>query len=180
MIPDQANTVQRLLPRHFKVIELAMAGHDSKTIAETLNIKPTTVALILKSPLVQHEISKRTKASTEETILGLDRDAFRGKVMGILEKATLKAAQVQEELLNNPNPTIALRASDSILDRVFGSRQDGGGAATVINITAENVALLHTALKESEYAGRKSSANSPVAPDPEASEHVDVQETTAA
>lgn len=170
--------VQRLLQRHYKIIDLAAAGHDVKTIAETLGMKPHSVGLILKSPLVQHELAKVRQRSKESEILGMDREALRGKTLSILEQASVKAAEVVQELLDDVNPTVRLRASDSILDRIFGNQKDGHGASTVINITAENIQLLHQALKESEYAGQnvkrhvgsESPADSAPPADPQAAE----------
>jgi HEAT repeat protein len=183
-IPTESpHNVQRLLQRHYKIIDLAAAGHDVKTIAETLGMKPHSIGLILKSPLVQHELAKVRKQSKESEVLGMDREALRGKTLSILEQASVKAAEVVQELLEDVNPTVRLRASDSILDRVFGNQKDGHGMSTVINITAENVQLLHQALKESEYAVQnvkrhvecEPPANGAPAPDPEAPELGPVQ-----
>lgn len=172
--------IQRLLPRHFKIIELFLAGHSIATIAEALEMSSGAVSLILKSPLIQHELATARKQSREPEVLALDRDALRSKVNSILETATVKAAAVQVELLDNPNPAIALKASTSILDRVYGDQKSAGGGGLVINITAENVALVNQALKESQDARWKQPADRTAAPSPEASEHFDVHQGSQA
>jgi len=157
--------IQRLLPRHFKIIELALAGHNNKTIAEVVGMSPSGVATVLNSPLVQSELARERERNRESEVMHLDREATLGKARSILEQATEKAAKVHEILLESPDPTIQLRAADKILDRVFGKDKDERRSA-VINISAEQVQLLTLALKESnnerisDTGGNSSSADS--------------------
>ncbi len=147
-IAPTSNHIQRLLPRHFNVIEMAAAGHDVVTIAKTLDMSTHTISGILRSPLAQAELARRRKELRETEVLGMDRDATLGKARSILEQASERAATVSTELLECPNPTIALKAANSILDRVFGKGSDDR-RSMVVNITAEHVDLLNLALKES-------------------------------
>lgn len=140
--------IQRLLPRHFKIIDLAAAGHDAKAIAETLQMSPASVGTVLRSPIVQSELARQRQRMQESEVLHLDREATLGKARSILELATEKAAKVHEQLLENPDPNVQLRAADKILDRVFGKDKEDRRAA-VINISADQVQLLTIALKES-------------------------------
>jgi hypothetical protein len=47
--------IQRLLPRHNKIMDLYLAGHDTKVIAEAVGSTTASVSLCIKSPLFQHE-----------------------------------------------------------------------------------------------------------------------------
>ncbi len=150
--------IQRILPRHFAIIDLAVAGHDNKAIAETLGCSTSQVGLILRSPVAQMEIARRRKSSTETEILGLDRSAVMGKARSILEQATESAATTLENELLNDKPEVRLKAANSILDRAFGNGADSR-RGVVMNISSENIALINLALKESEYVPRKLTAH---------------------
>ncbi len=157
---DQPPQIQRLLPRHFKIIDLAVAGHDTKVIAETVGMSTRAVTTILRSALAQQEIALKRKAQGEAQILGMDRDATRGKAQSILEQASVRAAEKQVDLLQCPDPSIALRAADRILDRVFG-KADETKKSLVVNITAQQVELITSALKESDYERHVKPAHGP-------------------
>lgn len=160
-----ADRIQTLLPRHFKIIDLASAGHDSRTIAQTLGMQPATISMILKSPLVQAEIARIRADNREASVLGMDRDAVLGKARSILEQACEKAAKKHEELLESPDASIQLRAASSILDRVYGKTGEQR-SSLVVNITGEQIQLLSLALKESDNA-RFLPTHSPRPSDPE-------------
>lgn len=157
---SRTTQIQRLLPRHHKIIDLAVAGHEVEQIAEVVGMSAAAVKTILRSAVTQQEIALRRKASREDEVLGMDRDAYRGKAQSILEQATVKAAAKQVELLECGDPAIVLRAADKILDRVFGDGKDSR-RSMVVNITASQVALLTTALKEADYERQAKPANSP-------------------
>lgn len=145
---SQTAQIQRILPRHYRIIEMAAANHDAKVIAEALEMNVGSVKILLKDPLVQSEIARRKAADDTTEIMGMDRNAAMGKARSILEQASIKAAGVHEQLLESPDGSIALRAAKQILDRVFGEKEKG--SHQVFNITAENVSLLNLALKESD------------------------------
>ena len=157
---NELTSIQRLLPRHYKIIEFALAGHDTGFIAEALGMNPSSVGKVLSSPLVQHELARRRQSSQESTTLGEDRSAAVGKARSILELATEKAANVMEELLDSYDPNIKLRAADKILDRVFGKDSENRKTGAV-NISAEQIQLLVVALKESDNENALPAADRP-------------------
>lgn len=165
---EPSERVRRLLPRHFKIIDLAIAGHDVKAIAQTVGMSSAAIGKILSSPLVQMEISRKRSQSSESEILTMDREATLGKARSLLEQASEYAALKHVELLEAPNHSIQLRAADKILERVFGKSSDDR-RSLVVNITAEQGALLNLALKESDnvHRMRLPSANSDPASDPQ-------------
>ncbi len=163
--PIVAGSIQRIIPRHFQIIDLAVAGHDNTTIAKTVGTSIGQVNLILRSPVAQAEIARRRKESTEADILGLDRSAVVGKARSILDQASQAAAATLENELLAEKPEVRIKAANSILDRALGKGLDDR-RASVSNITAEQVTLINLALKESEYVPRHpthhASAHAPV------------------
>jgi len=170
---------QRLLPRHHKIIDLALAGHDNKTIAMTLDIDPKTVGLVLRAPLTQAEMRRRREGSQESEILDLDRNAVLGKARSILEGASMCAANTVEALMDSDNENTQLKASLAILDRVFPKEAGPNNSGPVINVelNGEQANLLVIAMKESQDGRYNESATNGTSADPTEREHRDVEET---
>ncbi len=159
--------VQRLLPRHFKIIEMVKAGHTNKAIAETIGLHQDTIGYITRSPLFQAELARRRSEDNTQEILGMDHDAVIGKARSILEQNATAAAEKHVELLETDDPALQMRAADKILDRVFGKAEDRS-VKPVVSLTAENVQLLVLALKESPNGQNSEPAtNGEVARNPE-------------
>lgn len=158
----QDHTVRRIMPRHFAIIDMVLAGHKNVVIAETLGMRPESVNLILRSPLVQAELARRRREDSTPEMMRMDKDAVLGKARSILEQATEKASLKLVELVDSPDASIQLRAAEKILDRVFGKDKDTGAA--VINITSEHVQLLSIALKESRDEVVKPNSDASEAP----------------
>lgn len=154
-------SIQRLLPHHFQILDMVVAGHEAKTIAQALDKSVGSVNSVIRSPLFQLELTKRRAANSEVTIGGLDRSAHMNKAMSLLEAAGEKAANTLTDLLEDKDPSIQLRSANSILDRVF--HKTGDERNVVVNITAENLQLLQVALKESSYVqpNQRLTADSP-------------------
>ena len=145
-MPELDHT-RRLLPRHYRIIDLAVRGVNYVDIARELQISERTVRNVIQSPLAQAEIV-RQRASSHELSSQVDNiNATKSKANSILELAVSRAAETAVGLLDSGNDSIRLKAAESILDRVFGRGREAGAA--VINISADNVQLLHLALKES-------------------------------
>lgn len=149
---DSPHGIQRLLPRHFRILEMVLAGHDNTTISKTLGISTRSITMLKQSPLFQTELVRRRENSKEETMLTLDREAIMGKARSILENASLEAAETVEGLMYSDDDSIKFRAAESILDRVFGKKGEASNSGVVVNISAEHVQLLNLALKETVHA----------------------------
>jgi hypothetical protein len=91
------NDLQRLLPRHFKIIELALDGNDRQTIAQVLEISPQTVSNVLNTPLVQDELSKRRANVTKKVDEG--RVAVAMEARRVIEDSAVQAALVHKEIV---------------------------------------------------------------------------------
>lgn len=142
--------IERLLPRHHRIIELALTGMSYQDIAVALGISVSTVRNVMRSPLVQDELARKRVAVNDPEVARtvMDRDAAQSQALTILGAAAAKAAEVQVSLLEDENPLIRLKASTTVLDRLFGGK-DGRDKPTVINVSAEHINLLTVALKES-------------------------------
>ena len=146
---DRSSVVRRLLPRHFRILEMVMAGHKNKVIAETLDMHQDTVTAVARSPLFQAELVRMRKEDPIVDMLELDRNAVIGKARSILEQAAEPAANKMVELLETEDPALQFRASGSILDRVFGNADERQNPP-VLSLQAEPVPLLVLRMQESE------------------------------
>lgn len=150
--------IQRMLPRHNKIMDLYLAGHDVKVIAETVGTSTAQVSMTINSPLFQHTATKRRAEMKMEEVGSLDRQAHMAKAQSILEQASEKAASTLEGLLESEDESIRFRGATAILDRALNSGKQNSGV--VVNITAEQVQLLNLAMKESQYVNPVQPAHS--------------------
>jgi len=136
---------QKLLPRHFRLVELFLQGLDHKHIAQMLGMTPQGVMLVYNSPLVQDELARRRvhQQATIDEGTAVDLSKVRQK----FELAAEQAADVQIDLLGAEKDDIRLKASNSILDRVLGSADPT--VKQVTNISIESLQVLIQAMKES-------------------------------
>ena len=143
-----ANELQKLSARHHKIVDLALAGHGRKTIAQALDITPQAVTMITQAPVFQEELARRRQESRRETDKVEAVDLSLAKAA--LERGALNAAEKLTRLVDAEDDRVALTASTSVLDRVFqggpGGAGEGGGGGIILN--AENVQVLQIALRE--------------------------------
>ena len=144
------NQVQRLLSRHMKILELSLAGHSEKEIAQVLEMHPRSIKFVTTSPLFQDQLARRRREVEQ-----VDTEEIQTKIMRAREKDAsnaINAADVQGNLLDSQNEDIQYKTSKSILDRVFrdtsiplSSRRD-----QPITINAESMQVLALAINESK------------------------------
>jgi hypothetical protein len=174
-----AHEIQRLLPRHFKILELMLAGYKNVEIAEVVGCTRETVYAVSRSPLFVAELNRRMKDQTENGISD-HVNAFESKAKMVLQKNAERAAKVQEELLESEDDSIRFRSSAHILDRVLGKPTDPNAterSGLKIEINGDRAQLLITALKESKHASYEA-ANGSTAQDHEG-EQGDVHQAPA-
>lgn len=138
--------IQRLLPRHYTIVELTLSGYGPKEIAQALGMTPQAVTIITKSPNFQAELSRRRqdqeKQSNEVHALGV----IQSRKM--LEEASVMAAQTHISLMDPeycPDPKIRQTSASKILDLVL---DDQRGPKNVIVMQPGSLLLLQQALKE--------------------------------
>jgi hypothetical protein len=150
--PSTKNHIQRMLPRHFKMLDLKMAGMTDRAIAEMVGCTPQSVGIIARSPLFKAELNRRLK-ERNSTAVEDEIEAHASKARSVLEGHAERAATVQGELLECDDDSVRLRASGSILDRVLGKpegSETSGGTQVNVQINAKDAQVLITALKESK------------------------------
>lgn len=144
--------IQRMLPRHFKILQLKLAGLTNKAIAEMVGCSAEMVGIVIRSPIFNAEFQRRLKEQNNGEAQG-EIEAFAGKARSILEQNSELAANTQVDLLGCEDDSVRLRASGSILDRVLGKPEGSeasGGPQVNIQINAQDAQLISVALRESK------------------------------
>ena len=138
------NEIARMLPRHFKMLELAIEGYGAKEIAQALDCTPQSVSLVMRSPLFQSEIARRRdmREKVQDDVAASTVVEARAK----LDSLAVEAVDVQGKLLNSEDDGVALRASDSILKRVLDTHDGVEGA---VNLSVESLQILQLSVRES-------------------------------
>ena len=117
------NELQRLLPRHYKILRLCIEGLTRKEIALGLSMSPEGVGLIINSPLFQDELAKHREVSMKDAReISNVQDV---EAINILQEAASDAARKHVDLLNSDNDRTAQMSANSILDRVMASDKNG-------------------------------------------------------
>lgn len=142
------SVVQRLLPRHHRIIDLHLQGLSAKDIAQETGLKKRQVLNIINSPVFQSQLSlRRSKIEdqVEETILKAQDD-----VLETLKKNTLSAVNRLVEISGSDNEAVARQAANDILDRggyPKTSRQENDVSQTLI-LEDKQAQVIAEALKE--------------------------------
>lgn len=172
--------IRKMLPRHFMILDMVVAGHSHKTIAGALGMNPTSIGLITRSPVFQKELARRRSEveGAQSDIMNEEIQAKLGKARSILEQNAVAAAQKHVELMEAEDQSLQFRAAGAILDRVFGDSKSAPSQPTVM-LSAEQANLLVVALQETNNGSQVPTANGTTAQGP-SDEHGDVQEGSEA
>lgn len=141
-----AHELKKLLPRHFRIMELLLDGLSFKDTAETVGMSPAAIQMIARSPLFQEELARRRR----DTQQSLDQTRSQAQIdaQAVLNDNARRAAETHAELLDDDDPSIRQRSAESILDRVFGKGESKPSA--VVQVNAETFQLLKIALDEED------------------------------
>lgn len=141
-VVDQPRTgIQRLQTRHKRILDMHLAGARRKDIATALNMTPEGVGLIIKSPLFQDELARRTKALETNA-----SEAHRESLSAIAAAKSEAEEELVEMMRNQENePRLRFDAIRDILDRNGVGR--GQQVAPVTHITVERMEVLVAAMK---------------------------------
>ena len=140
------NDVQKMLPRHFEIMKLTLAGYGRKEIADALGVTPGMVGMVTQSPLFQDELSRR-RATQQK--LSDERQAI--SAMQVLERAATEAAEKQVEIMRGDNHRLALQGAGAILDRVLSNQATSKGHGVTLNEKTLN--LMVTVVNEIKATG---------------------------
>lgn len=138
------NELQRMMPAHHRIVDLALQGYTNRQIAEQMNRTPEGIGLVLKSPLVQGELSRRREIQNQAQATGSANTLNRAKE--ILIEALVPATNTLVSLLHSENQSIQRQSANDIFSLVYGTEGTKTPSATVINIEQMNVLI--QALKE--------------------------------
>jgi len=148
--------IQRMLPRHFKMVELHIAGLSNRAIAQAVECSAVSVGIVLNSPIVRKEVQQRLVESRNNPngTISQEIEAYESRVRGILEDGAELAAETIIDLTgSSDDDSIKLRASTTILDRVIGKvepQHSPDGPQLKIEIDAKQATLIMVALNESK------------------------------
>lgn len=139
------NPIEKMLPRHFAIMDLTLAGMSGVDIAETLGVTRQTIYNVQNSPIFQDELERRRGKVEKETNSALANIPARAKA--VLDENATRAAERLANLVDSMDDSVALRASSTILDKVLGKDED---RIRPITINVEQMAILQSALEESQ------------------------------
>lgn len=142
--------IQQLNPRHYKILDLSLDGLSNIDIATAVGMSKEAISLIINSPSFQHELAMRRAVRDHQS----DNNAAAGHTanpaLKALQEGALQAARRLVIAVSDPSPTVAIKASDSILDRVgIGKveKQEISQRSVSINITADDAAAITETIK---------------------------------
>ena len=139
--------LQSLNPRHFKIIDLCLAGLSQKAIATELDMSPGSISIITKSPQFQHELALRRASlnnKIDNTIAASVTDAS-----DVLKRHSVFAAQKLVQLVSSEDESIARMSASDILDRAGCpkvTKSSQSNVSTVVVLNAEDVQRLSETL----------------------------------
>jgi transposase len=122
------------MPRHFAVLDLHVTGMSMPEIAKALSIGLRTVEMTVASPIYQDELlRRREKIEGDKDYLAQDALLMARRRIA---KASLRASEVQVDLLEEDDPRIRQKAASEILRSAFdgsgGSGQGNSGPAIIL------------------------------------------------
>jgi len=142
------SVVQRLLPRHLKIMDLHLEGTTYSEIASRVGLKKRQVANIVNSPVFQSSLSLR-RSKIEDSV---DEEIIKTQqsVLDVIKENTLAAVDKLVDLMDSENPSVARQSANDILDRggfPKTSRQETESTQTLI-LDDEQAKVLTLTLEE--------------------------------
>jgi predicted transcriptional regulator len=141
------NDIQRLLPRHHKILDLHLSGLTTSQIATELGVTPQTVSNVTRSPVYQGELSRRRDDRNSESDDANARYLLETKRR--MELAAGEALDVHINGLKSESETMKHRSAEAILSRVYDKNPAQNSSTPSIAINTESVNLLIAAMGES-------------------------------
>lgn len=141
--------LQKLNPRHFKILDLVLDGYKAKEIADALDMSLPGVGVILNSPSFQHELALRRNVINERK----NEELATGKNDPVLEKLKASALQAANRLahnVENGSGSVSNRAAAEILDRtgfVGVQKHEVSNKSVVLSIDVKDVACINETLR---------------------------------
>ena len=138
--------LDRLLPRHFEVMELVLRGNGPSEIAQVMGMSPQGISLIINAPLFQDALTRRRDQMQKNQDEG---DIVASvKALEVLENAAVDAAKTHVSLLESSDPRVAAASANAILDRVLEKKT--GVQANVFVFDEKALNALKSVMQESK------------------------------
>lgn len=138
--------LQRLLPRHHKILEMCIDGFGAKEIAEVVGMTPQAISLITNAPLFQDALAKRREVVVKKI------DQIRVSTVQTarerLESAAEDAANVHITALDDEDVRVQQASATAILNKVF-DKADLKASGNVV-LSADTINVLAVAIEESK------------------------------
>ena len=138
--------IQKLMPRHYKILDLSIMGLNATEIAKELKMTAGQVRIIMKAPCFQHQFGLR-RSMHEEKIseqAAVNADATREALV----KSATDAAMTLVNGLNSLDEKIKIKSAESILDRTGYPKETKieGGINQTIVIDSKQLNLMNETL----------------------------------
>lgn len=135
------------------MVDLHVSGLTNRAIAEIIDCTPTSVGIVLRSPMVKKEIQQRLGEARNNPngTIHQEIEAADNRARKIIENNAPRAANTMVELLDSEDSSVQLRASTSILDRAIGKPESENASKEAllrIEIAPKDATLIMIALKE--------------------------------
>lgn len=143
------SSIQKLNQRHYKIIDLCIAGLTNVEISKQLKMHQRSVSVIIKAPSFQHELAIRRdgfQKDLDEKLASKEAEASQ-----ILKDNSAKAAEcLVSGMVLGTTESNRRSAAESILDRTGHGRasvSNDDTGRTIINLKREDLELLNETLK---------------------------------
>lgn len=141
--------LERLLPRHYGVLRLVVAGTHSRTqIAEMMGYTPQAVGQIIDSPFFQTELARRRQSLQREENHVIANSMTMTKEL--LEKVSIRAVETLEGGLMGLSNKDQISAADKILKYAMPRDAETRGSVTntVVVLSDDKIERLRAVLSE--------------------------------
>ena len=160
-----SQSVTKLTPRHYKILDYCIAGLTAKQIAKELSMTPAHVSIIVNSPSFQHQFALRRSALED---VQLEHEASHiDDVKNTLQEGAIAAAQKLVGSISSKNEGIALKSATEILDRTGYPKElksSGESSGTTVIINNADFKILKTSLQMLENKESQSSSSVEIEP----------------
>jgi hypothetical protein len=143
-VTDKQHFVLRLLPRHYKIIDLTLEGLDCSQIAEKLEMSRQQVTNVSNSPTFQHELALRRSSieSQHDEVVVQETIANISEVKKFIEDKAMFAAQAIAREVMNPDAKVRLASAMDLLDRAGIAKitkAEQVSRSVVVNLTSSDL-----------------------------------------
>jgi DNA-binding transcriptional regulator GbsR (MarR family) len=140
------NDLQRLLPRHHKIIELSLLGMTIREIADEVGMSPLGVSNVINSPRFQEELATR-RVSHNEAVDNSKVSAL-SKIKSLIDENAEKAMQVHLDCLEEEDVRVRQSSASTILNKLFEGNKQEVGSQSSISISGETIQILNVTIQE--------------------------------